>query len=36
VLAAVPDAYLEGPHDLPEIAQRLGDHHDEGVGDCSA
>ena len=26
VLAAFPDAYLEDPHDLPEIAQRLGDH----------
>src|SRR5918997_62867 len=26
VLAACPDAYLEDPHDLPEIAQRLGDH----------
>ena len=25
VLAAFPDAYLEDPHDLPEIAQRLGD-----------
>jgi L-alanine-DL-glutamate epimerase-like enolase superfamily enzyme len=28
VLAAFPDAYLEDPHDLPEIAQRLGDHLD--------
>ncbi len=26
VLAAFPDVYLEDPHDLPEIAQRL-DHH---------
>ena len=26
VLQAFPDAYLEDPHDLPEIAQRLGDH----------
>jgi hypothetical protein len=26
VLAAFPDAYLEDPHDLPEIAQRLGDY----------
>src|SRR3954463_6711870 len=26
VLAAFPDAYLEDPHDLPEIAQRLGGH----------
>jgi hypothetical protein len=26
VLAAFPDAYVEDPHDLPEIAQRLGDH----------
>jgi L-alanine-DL-glutamate epimerase-like enolase superfamily enzyme len=26
VLAAFPDAYLEDPHDLHEIAQRLGDH----------
>ncbi len=25
VLAVLPDAYLEDPHDLPEIAQRLGD-----------
>ena len=25
VLAAFPDAYLEDPHDLPEVAQRLGD-----------
>ncbi len=28
VLAAFPDAYLEDPHDLPAIAQRLGDHLD--------
>jgi L-alanine-DL-glutamate epimerase-like enolase superfamily enzyme len=28
VLAAFPDAYLEDPHDLPEIARRLGDHLD--------
>ena len=28
VLAAFPGAYLEDPHDLPEIAQRLGDHLD--------
>jgi L-alanine-DL-glutamate epimerase-like enolase superfamily enzyme len=28
VLAVFPDAYLEDPHDLPEIAQRLGDHLD--------
>ena len=26
VLAVFPDAYLEDPHDLPEVAQRLGDH----------
>jgi len=26
VLAAFPDAYLEDPHDRPEIARRLGDH----------
>jgi hypothetical protein len=26
VIAAFPDAYLEDPHDLPEIRQRLGDH----------
>ena len=26
VLAAFPHAYLEDPHDLPEIGQRLGDH----------
>ena len=26
VLGAFPDAYLEDPHDLPEIAERLGDH----------
>jgi len=26
VLSAFPDAYLEDPHDLPEITQRLGDH----------
>jgi hypothetical protein len=26
VLAAFPGAYLEDPHDLPEIARRLGDH----------
>jgi hypothetical protein len=26
VLAAFPDAYLEDPHDLPEIARRLGQH----------
>jgi L-alanine-DL-glutamate epimerase-like enolase superfamily enzyme len=26
VLEAFPDAYLEDPHDLPEIALRLGDH----------
>jgi hypothetical protein len=26
VLAAFPDAYVEDPHDLPEIAQRLRDH----------
>ncbi len=25
VLPAFPDAYLEDPHDLPEIAERLGD-----------
>jgi hypothetical protein len=28
VLAAFPEAYLEDPHDLPEIAQRLADHTD--------
>src|SRR5213082_80081 len=26
VLAAFPDSYLEDPHDLPEIARRLGGH----------
>ena len=26
VLAAFPDAYIEDPHDLPEIAPRLADH----------
>jgi L-alanine-DL-glutamate epimerase-like enolase superfamily enzyme len=26
VLPAFPDAYLEDPHDLPEVAQRLGNH----------
>jgi L-alanine-DL-glutamate epimerase-like enolase superfamily enzyme len=26
VLRSFPDAYLEDPHDLPEIAARLGDH----------
>jgi L-alanine-DL-glutamate epimerase-like enolase superfamily enzyme len=26
VIAAFPDAYLEDPHDLPEIARRLEDH----------
>jgi hypothetical protein len=26
VLTAFPHAYLEDPHDLPEVAQRLGDH----------
>jgi hypothetical protein len=26
VLAAFPDAYLEDPHDLPEITERLRDH----------
>jgi hypothetical protein len=26
VLTAFPDAYLEDPHDLPGIAERLGDH----------
>ena len=26
VLAAFPEAYLEDPHDLPEIAKRLRDH----------
>jgi hypothetical protein len=28
VLAAFPDAYLEDPHDLPEVAERLADHID--------
>jgi hypothetical protein len=28
VVAAFPDAYLEDPHDLPEIAERLRDHVD--------
>ena len=28
VLTAFPNAYLEDPHDLPEIAQRLADHLD--------
>ena len=28
VLAAFPDAYLEDPHDLPEITRRLADHVD--------
>ena len=39
VLAAFPDAYLEDPHDLPEIAQRLADHLDRVSYDspiCSA
>ena len=26
VLPAFPDAYLEDPHELPEVTQRLGDH----------
>jgi hypothetical protein len=26
VLLAFPDVYLEDPHDLPEVARRLGDH----------
>jgi hypothetical protein len=26
ILAAFPNVYLEDPHDLPEIAERLGDH----------
>jgi hypothetical protein len=26
VLTAFPEAYLEDPHDLPEITRRLGDH----------
>jgi L-alanine-DL-glutamate epimerase-like enolase superfamily enzyme len=26
VLLAFPDAYMEDPHDLPEVAQRLADH----------
>ncbi len=26
ILPAFPDAYVEDPHDLPEIARRLGDH----------
>ena len=26
VIAAFPDAYLEDPHNLPEIAEKLGDH----------
>jgi L-alanine-DL-glutamate epimerase-like enolase superfamily enzyme len=44
VLAAFPDAYLEDPHDLPEVAQRLGDHLERvsydapihGAGDIGA
>jgi hypothetical protein len=28
VLAAFPNAYLEDPHDLPEVARRLGDQLD--------
>jgi hypothetical protein len=28
VIAAFPDAYLEDPHDLPGIPERLGDHLD--------
>jgi len=28
VLAAFPNAYLEDPHDRPDIAERLGDHLD--------
>ena len=28
VIAAFPDAYLEDPHDRPEIAERLADHLD--------
>jgi hypothetical protein len=39
VIAAFPDAYLEDPHDLPEIRQRLGDHlarvsYDAPIGDA--
>jgi hypothetical protein len=34
VLPAFPDAYLEDPHDLPGIAERLGDHLDRVVYDA--
>jgi hypothetical protein len=39
VLDAFPDAYLEDPHDRPEIARRLGDHVERVAYDapiCSA
>lgn len=44
ILAAFPDAYLEDPHDLPEISARLRDHADRvsydapvhGAGDLDA
>jgi hypothetical protein len=44
VLAAFPTAYLEDPHDLPEIAERLGEHLErvsydapiQGAGDIGA
>jgi hypothetical protein len=34
VLAAFPDAYLEDPHDRPEIAERLRDHVDRVTYDA--
>jgi hypothetical protein len=34
VLAAFPEAYLEDPHDVPEIARRLGDHVDRVAYDA--
>jgi L-alanine-DL-glutamate epimerase-like enolase superfamily enzyme len=34
VLAAFPDAYLEDPHDRPEVARRLRDHVDRVAYDA--
>jgi L-alanine-DL-glutamate epimerase-like enolase superfamily enzyme len=34
VLAAFPHAYLEDPHDLPEVAERLRDHVDRVAYDA--
>jgi L-alanine-DL-glutamate epimerase-like enolase superfamily enzyme len=44
VIAAFPDAYLEDPHDLPEVAEKLRDHLERvsydspirGAGDIGA